>query len=219
MERLTDNIAELERKFLEHPGVYNSHEHTVFASGRHGIKIDLDEIPTESDLFNTWMDVQVQFIQETYDPLPEVIIGTANGANRIAEAIAERIDSVVALETQKDSEGTVVLPWVQARELRRLAVDSMLIVDDVGTTGSSVVPLVKYIRNTAIRNWPNLSGNDALSVLYTWQRQPRLRHLTQNRIVHLAMIKNFQPTFSPTECEEDPEGYCANNLPLVPRNE
>ena len=58
--------------------------HHELAGGGHGRKLALKEIPQESDFYRYLIETEAQTISELYDPLPDVIIGMANSANRIA---------------------------------------------------------------------------------------------------------------------------------------
>jgi hypothetical protein len=77
----------LEAGVLDPPNV-----HHEFVSGKHGRKLDFDTIDDESDLYKEWVGANVDFISDQFSQIPEVILGVANGTNRLALDVARRFN-------------------------------------------------------------------------------------------------------------------------------
>ncbi len=202
----------LEQMIINEPGVMDGEDvHHELAGGGHGRKLALKEIPQESDTYRYLIETEAQVVAELYDPLPDVIAGVANSANRIARDIVDELgSSTIQMETEKNKLGQVVPTFAARVLLRKACPDFLLIVEDVGTTGGTVA---RFAEKLEFRyNIPQIK------VLFTWQRQPDLPVLTRRKISYDAVIKSEVKTFkNAKECMSSPEGYCHNGIPLIKR--
>ncbi len=189
---------------IDSPGV-----HHEFSRGMHGRKIDFDKISDESQLYQDWLAITEGTLRERYSPLPEVIVGVANGTNRVSRDLARRL-GIVGLETYKPEKDprTILLSMHAMNIIRAMRLRRLVVIEDVGTTGSNSVQ-------------PALAARDQLhvpdvSVLLTWQRRSHLELLDGADIPYGAIINDEQPTYSPEECASD--GYCAAGWQLIPHS-
>lgn len=209
---MIEGARELEQMIMAEPNVMDGEDvHHELAGGGHGRKLSLKEIPEESQTYNHLIKTEAGAITALYDTLPNVIIGMANSANRIARDASEELDgSVEQVVTEKNRFGHVIPTYAGRVLLRRLKPDFALVVEDVGTTGRTVA---KFIEKLEIKY-----SIPRIEVLFTWQRQPTLTILQRRRIAHNAIIDTELKTYySAKECLEDKEGYCHNNIRLIKR--
>ncbi len=202
----------LEQMIIDEPGVMDGEDiHHELAGGGHGRKLSLKEIPQDSDTYNYLIETEAQAITELYDPLPDAIIGMANSANRIARDTVNKLDSgIVHINTEKNHFGHVVPTYAGRVALRRLSPDFVIVVEDVGTTGRTVA---KFIEKLVVKY-----SIPRIEALFTWQRQSELTVLDRRGITHNAIINTELKTYrSEKECQNDPEGYCYSQIPLVKR--
>ncbi|USN95296.1 MAG: phosphoribosyltransferase [Candidatus Nomurabacteria bacterium] len=202
----------LEQMIINEPGVMDGEDvHHELAGGGHGRKLALKEIPQESDTYRYLIETEAQTISELYDPLPDVIIGMANSANRIARDTVGVLEADVELiDTEKNRFGHVVPTYAGRVLLRRLGPEFALVIEDVGTTGRTVA---KFIEKLEIKY-----SIPRIEALFTWQRQPELTVLDRRGIAHNSIINTELKTYrSEKECKNDPDGYCYNNIQLLKR--
>lgn len=186
--------------------------HSEFASGMHGQKIDFDKLDDKDPLYGDWIEVSVDYLRETFPRLPAFIIGVANGTNRVVHDMAKRMKgSVVALESEKDREDSKVLHLHHstARLIAAVRPEFVVVIEDVGTTGSNSVQVAQAALDAG--------AGDAV-VVTTWKRRPQLERLEEAGIDHQAIIDNPLPTYTPEDCENLPEGFCAQGWELNLRN-
>ncbi len=186
--------------------------HHEFAGHGHGRKLALKEIDEDSELYGFMIETEAEVIRELYDPLPDVLIGMANSANRIARDVAPLLgDQVVVLETEKNRLGHVI-PTYAARVALRNSIDPefLLVIEDVGTTGKTVA---KFAEKLSF--WYTIPR---LEAMFTWQRQPDLPVLDKRGIPYQAVINSPLKTYKDAKaCRQDPDGYCANGVELIHR--
>lgn len=204
VESFKDNL--IEAGVLDPVGI-----HHEFVSGMHGRKLDFDKIETGSDLYGEWVDVTTDFIAENYENTPGVILGVANGTNRLALDIGRRFEGLsYGAVSEKDEVNSKVLRLSQAAAgiIKLMKPSFVLVVEDVGTTGSNSVQVAKYALD---------AGAQEVEVLTTWQRRPQLERLMEAGVPYRAIIDEALPTFSPEECVSS--GFCAEGSTLIPRAE
>lgn len=127
--------------------------------------------------------VTADFLRDTYEPLPEVLLGVANGGNRLATAAAKELGgTVIGLETvkkPKPAKGTELT--VRARQVIGLLKPSLaVVVEDVGTTGRTSLTAA-----TAALE----AGAERAEVVNTWQRREKLEYLIGAGITYHSIIK------------------------------
>ncbi|CAN5614755.1 hypothetical protein BH23PAT1_BH23PAT1_4170 [soil metagenome] len=186
--------------------------HHEFVSGMHGQKLDFDNIDEETDpLYDEWIDVNEGFIRENFTRLPEIIIGVARGTNRLALDTARRFEGeVVGLVSKKDSENSksLYLPQLAKSIIGALSTELLVVVEDVGTTGSNSVQVATQSRE---------AGAEQVVVVTTWKRRERLERLEEAGMPYLPIIDEPLRTFEPEECRSDPGGFCYRNWQFIPR--
>lgn len=195
-------LDELKHKILANKVLDPEDIHHEFVSGIHGRKLDFDSIPTGSELYEEWIDACAQFIRENYKGQPDMIVGVANGANRMAVSIASRLaNRTYGLITEKLTPTSVGLARVSQDFISSYKPAFVLIVEDVGTAGTtSATAAAEALK----------AGAKKVSVLNTWQRRERLERLEQAGVDYHSMIKEFLPTYEPDACT-----YCKKGIKLV----
>jgi hypothetical protein len=181
--------------------------HHQFGSGLHGQKLDFDLIDKKDPLYEEWIDITESFIRQKYTVLPEVIIGVANGANRIALDTAPRFGGQVfgAVSEKAEPPSRVIrLAKLTSRLITAMRPALAIVVEDVSTTGANSVQVAQQVKSAGARN---------VEVVTTWQRSPRLERLHELGIVYRTIIHENLPTYQPEECQEN--GFCANNWELI----
>lgn len=176
--------------------------HHVFSQGLHGRKIDFDLIPDDSELFEQWVDITAEFIKTNYPKLPKVIIGVANGTNRLALAVADKL-GVAGLDTVKPegSRNQPILTESSKQKLKDLQPKSVLILEDVGTRGTNSASVARSVRS---------EGIDDVEVINTWQRSESLTLLDDENVPYKAVIKEVLTNYAPDQCE-----YCQKGWELL----
>src|SRR5690606_17743733 len=97
-------------------------------------------------LYHEWIDVQEGFIRENFSRLPEIILGVANGTNRVAYSLGERFKGdVIPFASRKEQKGSkkLFLPEMAKIALRAIKPELVVVVEDVGTTGSNSVQVAE----------------------------------------------------------------------------
>jgi orotate phosphoribosyltransferase len=84
----------------------------------------------------------------------------------------------------------------------------VVVFEDVGTTGSNSVQVARGALE---------AGALAVEVVTTWKRQPALGRLDEAGIPYRAIIDEVLPTYSPLECQTDPNGFHARGWDFIPR--
>ena len=186
----------LEAGVLDPPTV-----HHEFVSGKHGRKLDFDTIDIDSELYQEWVYANVDFIGHEFSRTPEVILGVANGTNRLALDVARRFNGqALGLVSEKDANNSKILSlnWLAARVISGIKPELVVVVEDVGTTGSNSVQVAVHAREL---------GAKQVVVVPTWQRQPSLGKLDEAGISYIPIIGETLPTFDKEDCET--VGFCA----------
>ena len=183
--------------------------HHEFVSGMHGQKLDFDKILTGTDFYIQWVSLYARAIKQIYgDVYPAAIVGIANGANRLAKSIAPLIsDDMIVLSTEKVDAKTVKLTEDSVEILKSQSIESVLIVEDVGTTGSTTVTAVHDLKDKGVKKIEALNG---------WVRTESLVRLDEIGLPYYALIHDVLPVFSPDDCERDEEGFCKRGFEFVP---
>ena len=185
--------------------------HHEFNGGMHGQKLDFDNIDERGRLYSQWIEVTTSFIAEKFPKLPEVIIGVANGTNRVALDTARSFDGdVIGLKSVKVREDSkqLYIPTLAARIIAGIEPDLVVVIEDVGTTGGSSVQVAKKALDL---------GASAVEVVTTWKRREHLEKLDEANIPHHAIIDEPLPTYEPVACQRDEDGFCYRGWEFIPR--
>ena len=197
-----DKINELKTRVLSEGILDDETIHHEFVSGMHGRKLDFDKIPTGSELYLLWVDASVDYIKANYPELPSVILGVANGANRLAVSIAAKLgNDTIGLMTEKDtSKSSKFHPSVED-VIRGYKPKFLLIVEDVGTAGTTSATAAQKALE---------AGAQRVEVLNTWQRSSSLAKLEEADVSYQSVIVDPLPNYQPDDCE-----YCKKGVELV----
>lgn len=183
--------------------------HHEFVSGMHGQKLDFDLIGHKDPLYSEWTEVAADFIKQEFPELPEIILGVANGTNRVALDTARRFDGAVhgaVSEKDKDNSKTLRLTHVANKLIRALNPELVIVLEDVGTTGSNSVQVARGAL---------AAGAQDVEVVTTWKRRERLERLEESGISYRAIIDEALTTYSPEECQT--EGFCSMGWKFIER--
>lgn len=185
--------------------------HSEFTRGGHGRKVDFEKIPLRSSAFRQW--VRIVAADVAYD-FPEVnrgltyVIGVASGANRLVAPVASALnETAYPIETEKVG-GVPVLGRVACRRIKVNEPDTVLVLEDVGSTGFSS----GMIAEAAVK-----SGASRVVVHNTVQRATSLLELDRRRIDYSASFHEQEelPVLTPQQCLLD--GYCQLEWELTPK--
>ncbi len=186
--------------------------HHEFANGMHGRKLNFDNIASDDDLYSEWVEANAQKIDSLYsDKLlgQTMLVGVANGTNRLVHSIAELMDTkITAVETQKVTSKTVELTEEARSQIRLIRPELFIVVEDVGTSGSTAASAVRSIRNLQL-------DRPRIEAVNTWQRRPSLPELIGATTVYYSIIYEPLPTLKPEDCQNT--GYCAQGWNLIAR--
>lgn len=184
--------------------------HHEFVSGMHGQKLDFDNIEDGSPLYAEWVQVTAGYIEEEFPDLPAVIVGVANGTNRVALDTARKFDGdvfgAVSKKREEDSK-KLYLPENTSKLIAALQPELVVVKEDVGTTGSNSVQVAKACLE---------AGAQDVEVVITWKRRQALERLEEAGIAYRAMIDEPLTTYTPEECER--AGFCADDWDFIPRD-
>ncbi|MDL2362999.1 MAG: hypothetical protein QFB86_01295 [Patescibacteria group bacterium] len=183
--------------------------HHEFVSGMHGRKLDFDKIAIGSPLYEEWTTVAADYISEEYSELPQIILGVANGTNRVAIDTARHFNGdVIGAVSEKDPENSkkLYLSEMAGKLITAMQPELVVVLEDVGTTGSNSVQVARHAL---------AAGAQEVEVVLTWQRQSKLQKLLDSGIAYRAIINEPLPTYDPEECEN--VGYCADGWGFIPR--
>ena len=209
---LQADIDALKHRLLNDPlGVLDQDGvHHEFVTGVHGQKLDFDKIKTHSDFYIQWVCVYARAVRAIYADaeLPDAIVGIANGANRLAHSISAFLgDRVISLETEKIDDKSVRLTFDSIEKIENNKIDSILIIEDVGTSGSTVATAVDDLLKHGISN---------IAAINFWQCTKTLQKLDKMGIGYYAAIDDVLPTFEPDKCKTDPNGFCKREFVFIP---
>ncbi len=182
--------------------------HHEFVSGMHGRKLDFEAIPDGSDLFDEWADVVAQELRFRYagEQIGRmVLLGVANGTNRLVVPVAERLDDgSIGLETRKISPKAVRPTESSIEDIHRIQPELAVVIEDAATQGTTAATCVVAARRLGIRR---------VEVINTWQRRPKLEKLLAIGAVYHSIIFEPLPTLEPEACAA--AGYCAQGWDLI----
>lgn len=201
-----------EHLFVPESGVYDPVGiHHEFNQGLHGRKIDCDKILEGTPLYDELIKNEAQFIRGLYSPKllgRAVLIGVANGTNRIARDTALELDcGVVAIETEKLQGQKPTLTAEAVKLLLELQPNLAIITEDLGTRGTNSAAVVGSVYGVKS---PGLTD---IEVVNTVQRGI-LEWLLENGVVYHSMITRLTKDYTPEQCVQ--KGYCAQGWELVP---
>ncbi len=190
--------------------------HHEFVGEFHGVKLDFDRIPDDSELFDQWVDITAAEISKKY-PEQEygrlVLIGVAHGTNRLVGPVAEQLGRRRAeyVETRKvRSDGdTVSFSDEEFMKLYSLRSNMGIVCEDViksGFTTATAVVAARFL----------IADRDRLQVLGTWQRRKSAMYLKLLKAKYGAIIHEPMEDFTAAQCEA--EGPCSLGWELVKRD-
>lgn len=186
--------------------------HREFKSGMHGQEANLGEehLPPGSELYDEYVDVNVGAICGNYlwpkQNGPLFVIGVANGTNRLAVDVGEKVPGAIGFETEKDADDNIHLTRVAKRAIEVIRPNLAVVVENVGTTGGSALQVAEAILEAGARH---------VVVQVTLQRRERLERLDDVGIRYRSIIKRILPTYTPEECND--HGFCAHGWYFIPR--
>ena len=194
----------LEAGVLDPEGVHHG-----LVSDMHGQKLDFDLIPTNSPLYSEWVSVAVAYISSGFSKLPEIIVGVANGTNRLALDVARQFDGqVFGAVSEKDRQNSKILRLglVTGKLISAMRPEFVVVLEDVGTTGSNSVQVAQLCLEAGARS---------IEVVNTWQRRPQLERLIESGIPYQSIINEVLETYTPQDCQD--HGFCADNWQFISR--
>lgn len=187
----------LDEEVLDPEGV-----HHEFVSGLHGRKLDFDTIPSDSRLFEEWVEAVARRVHELYiaeNAGKIVLVSVANGTNRLVPIVAAEVGhKVVGVLTAKESAKSVKLLPESVEAIKAIKPEVAVAIEDVGTRGTTSASAVSDVRRL---NVPRVEA------LNTWQRRQQLEELEAIGAPYNAVIFEPLPSLSPAECRAT--GYCA----------
>lgn len=204
---LEEKTLEFKQKIIDSGIVDGEGVHHVFSQGLHGQKVDFDLIEDDSELYSEWVELTAEFIKQNYSSLPRVVVGVANGTNRLAVSVAKVLGPDVAgLVTVKPegSRNQPVLTDESLSKIQELKPASALILEDVGTTGTNSSSVFRSLKQAGVEN---------ITVLNTWQRNDNLIHLDNEGAEYKAVIREVLTNFTPEQCAKD--GFCSKGWKLL----
>jgi len=173
--------------------------------GLHGQKIDCDKIPDNSEIFESWVDVNVAAIKRLFPNRPNVLLSVDSGTNRLVAPVAKRVGyGAVALMTKKVSKNQVELDDEAKARIGAMQDPNIVVLEDVASEGTSSASAVRECRAL---------GSDAI-VLNTIQRSTRLIRLDEIGAKYYPIVLKLLPNYTPEECRSI--GYCAAGWELIP---
>ena len=207
-ERLRADIDRFcERVYTDPIGVLDPDTlHHEFVSKNHGRKLDYDKIDSSTDFYIEWVAIYARALLQIYPTRPpDALVGIANGANRLARSVGNLL-GILALETTKVDEKTVALNEDAIVEIDDNNVKFAVTIEDVGTTGGTTCTAVEDLHRVGVPRVESVNFH---------QRNLVLPRLETARTPHYAVIREQLPMFSPEECLNNPDGYCAQGKELV----
>jgi len=185
--------------------------HHEFNQGLHGIKIDFDSALEGTALYDEWVAVTAADLDLRYSKSllgRAVLIGVANGTNRLARHVATALDcGAVALETQKLDKGIIKLTPDSIAALHDIDPELAIITEDIATRGTNGASVVL---STLLHAPPSLRR---VEVSHTVERGVPEKLLELSVPYHSLIIRAMQ-NYTPEECYNN--GYCAAGWKLIP---
>jgi hypothetical protein len=198
-----------ERVYNDPVGILDAPDvHHEFASGHHGRKLDYDKIERNTDFYIEWVALYARTILDHYgNDLPDILVGIANGANRLSVDVAGLLGAeVLGLQTRKTDGKTVVLDDASATVLKTKQAGFVLLIEDVGTTGGTCATAAEDVRKYGVKRIESVCFH---------QRSQGLPRLEAIKVPYWAVLLDPLPTFSAEACRSLPEGYCAHGVKLI----
>jgi orotate phosphoribosyltransferase len=201
----------IKERLLAAPGVVDPiTQHHEFVGGTHGRKCDIDEVPEDSELFRDMVELTASAIQDAYDPLPDMLIGVANGANRFIPHVTGLLGiEVSGRKTWKNplDKRDIRLTERTQKAISRTHPKLTLVLDDLGTEGTNAARVVRQARKAGAQN---------TEALYIVHRNDRLVRLDELDVVYWGIIrvKDELPTYTKAECKA--RYYCKQGVELKP---
>lgn len=187
-------------------------QHHEFASGRHGVKVDMDNIDESSNLFDNWIDIlaiRTMQLAEIHNVGRLALVSVANGTNRVVprvyDKVRTKVNSFYAL-TGKISDSAVALQPAAAQTMASELPDFAVVYEDVATSGLTSSSAVKAIRRV---------GVERLTVLNTVQRHDRLPRLDNIKAEYEWIVRENLPEYLPDDCRH--HGFCAQGSRFIPK--
>lgn len=185
--------------------------HHEFNQGLHGRKVDFDAVLEGTDLYDRWVDVTVAAIAQRYSQKllgNSVLIGVANGTNRLARDVATSLDcDVAALDTVKLGKGIINLTPESVSMLQEINPEMAVITEDIATRGTNGASVVLSTRHNAPKRLKRIE------VINTLERSIPER-LDELDVVYHSLIVAHMIDYEPERCAA--EGYCADGWELIP---
>lgn len=197
--------ADFLEKLLASDAVDPEGLHQEFGQGLHGQKVDFDQIGEKTDLFGKWVELVAGAIREYYPVSPDVLVGVANGTNRIIRPLSQRLgNQPLTFETVKKARSSPELNEISKKAIEIAAPSFVLVVEDIGTKGTNSLSVVRSVQETGVEN---------IGVLNTLQRSPELELLLTHGISYRSILSYILPTYTPEGCREF--GHCAQGWKLL----
>ncbi len=171
--------------------------HQEFKKGQHGIKVDFGHaaIAEGTALFSEWVDVTHDYIEGEYRQLPDGLVRVDSGTNALVGAVIKKFGTHV-LDIATEKKPDIGLTHAARKIITHERPNFLLVLDDVGTTGSTTRSVVDQIERL---------GVPRVEVLYALQRTVSLPYLA--RVAVQSMIRRPMPTYEPEQCRYCHEGY------------
>jgi orotate phosphoribosyltransferase len=180
--------------------------HHEFNQGLHGLKVDLDKVEVGTELFDEWTELTAEFIEDSYDQLPDVLVGVASGTNRLVQPVSRLLaNKPLALETIKNERSAPVLSKISQIAIRQALPSFVLVLEDVANVGTNTLSVVRSIQE---------AGAERIEVLNTLQRSSELELLRANGVSYRSILTHVLPNYTAEECQEF--GYCVQGWQLIP---
>lgn len=202
-----------EQLFAPETGAYDPEGiHHEFSQGLHGRKVDCDKIKEDTPLYEDWIGLEADLVWQS---LPKrtlgrvVLIGIANGTNRIARDTANALGCVSYVETYKNEHGKPELTTEAIEQLASINPAHIRFTEDVFSRGTNVMWALASLRT----HWPsNLVDIEAFSLF----ERGRPEWLLSIGLKYHSLIREHLPTFQPDECKTDSNGFCSKEWELIP---
>lgn len=205
------NVGEFKEHVLTSGALDPVGVHHEFASGAHGRKLDFDTVQSSDELYRQWVDVNQDALR-SYGGSIIGVMGIANGTNRLAADVAERLD-VRSLQTHKTIDNKVAVnpdsvEWLMSQGSENEGL--VIALEDVGTTGNTALHAIRH----AIRSRNTPDNVASVGCLVTFQRSESLRAFDDAGISYKSIIQQVLDTYTPEQCQI--EGYCAKGWQFIP---
>lgn len=191
-------------------GLVETKQHHEFRDGLHGYKADYGRVaPDGSNMFYEGAGLVADHISDHqhYSGIPQAIVGVANGANKLALAVAEELGpGVIGVQTAKNryDPSILELPLSSRWSLIDIRPEFALVLDDIGTSGSTTAQVANLCIDL---NIPRVEA------LYLVQRSTNLHYLGRIGVAYQTVI--YHPMINMTEVDCQKSGPCSVGVELV----